>query len=146
MRAVTRSHRSERGASLVEFAIVLPLFLLLIGGMVDFGRAFYTKVMLTNAAREGARSAMYSGTASNTCARAFRAAGADPTKCPTTPSLTVTVENPCPATPGPNAQNVTVSVSDSNFKWILIKPAMAMFGANLAEPHLTGEATMQCGG
>ena len=44
----------SRGQSLVEFVIIAPLLLLLILGAMDFGRLFYTKIVLTNAAREGA--------------------------------------------------------------------------------------------
>ena len=47
--------RSERGAELVEFALVLPLLLVLIGGIVDFGFLFQRYEVVTNAAREGAR-------------------------------------------------------------------------------------------
>jgi Flp pilus assembly protein TadG len=49
--------RSERGANLVEMAIVVPLLLILIVGIADVGRAFHTYTILTNAAREGARAA-----------------------------------------------------------------------------------------
>jgi len=45
----------ERGQSLVEAAIVVPLLLLLLAGVVELGRAFYTYIVITNAAREGAR-------------------------------------------------------------------------------------------
>ncbi|MEA3325890.1 MAG: TadE family protein [Chloroflexota bacterium] len=45
--------------SLVEFALVLPMLLLLILGAMDFGRMFYTKMVLTNAAREGANYLAY---------------------------------------------------------------------------------------
>jgi hypothetical protein len=47
--------RDDRGANLVEMALVLPLLLMLFMGIVDFGRAYYSYVTLTNAAREGAR-------------------------------------------------------------------------------------------
>ena len=47
--------RSERGANLVEFAIVLPLLVLILAGLADLGRAFYNYMVITNAAREGAR-------------------------------------------------------------------------------------------
>jgi hypothetical protein len=40
--------------ALVEFAIVLPVLLLLVGGAIDFGRLFYTRVSIENAAKEGA--------------------------------------------------------------------------------------------
>jgi Flp pilus assembly protein TadG len=46
-----RSH----GQSLVEFALVVPLFLLLVAGMVDFGLGLYSNITVINAAREGAR-------------------------------------------------------------------------------------------
>ena len=129
----------ERGASLVEFALVLPLFLLLIGGMVDLGRAFYTEVMLTNAAREGARSAMYSTTADNADARAT-AALANGVK---DPSISVT---PCAQNAGSDA-TATVTVS-APFHWILLGPAMNLVSAGTTSlpGHLSGEATMQCGG
>lgn len=45
----------KKGQVLVETACVLPLLLVLIFGMVDFGRAMYTKNTLNNAARSGAR-------------------------------------------------------------------------------------------
>lgn len=44
----------QKGQSLVEFALVLPLLLMLVLGAIDFGRLFYTKIIITNAAREGA--------------------------------------------------------------------------------------------
>jgi len=43
-----------KGQSLVEFALVLPLLLLLVIGAIEFGRLFFIKIALTNAAREGA--------------------------------------------------------------------------------------------
>lgn len=48
---------NNRGQVLIEAAILLPLLLLLIFGMVDYSRAMYTKNTLTNAARSGARAA-----------------------------------------------------------------------------------------
>jgi Flp pilus assembly protein TadG len=47
--------RGQRGQSLVEFTLVVPLFLLLIAGMVDFGIGLYSNITVINAAREGAR-------------------------------------------------------------------------------------------
>ena len=47
--------RSARGAELIEFAIVVPLLLLLLAGIFDFGMMFRTFEAVTNAAREGAR-------------------------------------------------------------------------------------------
>ena len=54
-KAREKQRRRERGQSLVETAIVLPVLLLLLAATVDFGRAFDAYIVLTNAAREGAR-------------------------------------------------------------------------------------------
>ena len=53
--------RSERGAELVEFAIVMPVLLMLVAGIVDFAFLFHSYQVTTNAAREGARLAMLPG-------------------------------------------------------------------------------------
>ena len=50
-----RKGRGQRGAAAVEFALVLPLFLLLGLGTIDFGYYFFVSEIVTNAAREGAR-------------------------------------------------------------------------------------------
>jgi Flp pilus assembly protein TadG len=47
-----------RGQALVELALILPIMLLLLLGMIDFGRAYLAGVALQGAAREGARLAM----------------------------------------------------------------------------------------
>jgi Flp pilus assembly protein TadG len=46
---------NQKGAAIVEFAIILPLLLLLIFGMIEFSLLMYNKAMITNASREGAR-------------------------------------------------------------------------------------------
>ena len=46
---------NEKGAAAVEFAIILPLLLLLVFGIVEFSLLMYNKAMITNASREGAR-------------------------------------------------------------------------------------------
>ena len=43
---------NERGSTAVEFAVILPVFLLLIFSLIDFGRYFYTRVIITNASIE----------------------------------------------------------------------------------------------
>ena len=50
--------RDDAGAELVEFALVFPLLLLVVLGMIDFGLLFQQEAVLTNAAREGARIAV----------------------------------------------------------------------------------------
>jgi hypothetical protein len=47
--------RQERGAMAVEFAILIPAFLLVVFGIADFGHAWYMEHLMTNASREGAR-------------------------------------------------------------------------------------------
>ena len=52
---ILRDLRSERGAAAVEFALVLPVLLLLVLGGVEFSRAYQTQATLVAAAREGVR-------------------------------------------------------------------------------------------
>jgi Flp pilus assembly protein TadG len=62
-----RQHRS-RGQALVEFSLILPIFLVMLMGVVDVGRAIWAQSSLAAAAREGARFAIvHGGTANNTC-------------------------------------------------------------------------------
>lgn len=49
-----KKHICLHAQALVEFALILPLLLVLIIGAMDLGRVFYVKTILTNAAREGA--------------------------------------------------------------------------------------------
>lgn len=49
-----RSRRRSRGQSLVEFALVLPIMLVVFAGVVDLGRLFYAYIAVENAAKEGA--------------------------------------------------------------------------------------------
>ena len=52
-------YENHPGQAVVEFALMLPLFLLLVLGVMDLSRMFYTKMILTNAAREGANYLAY---------------------------------------------------------------------------------------
>jgi hypothetical protein len=49
-----REYRSLQGQSLLEMALMLPFLLVLVICALEFGRLFYTKIVITNAAREGA--------------------------------------------------------------------------------------------
>jgi Flp pilus assembly protein TadG len=51
----------RRGAAAVEFAIVAPVFFLLVFGMIEFGRMIMVQQIITNASREGARIAVLDG-------------------------------------------------------------------------------------
>lgn len=140
MRPIRRSGRRwhDRGAAAVEMAIVLPLLLLVIGGIVDFGRFFFYEIQVTNAAREGARAAVVNDL--DVTQRVLNAAAV--------PGLTagnVGIVRDCAAAP-PN-DNVTVTISDVAFDWILLEPAASMIGAATSLPDtLTAKAVMRCGG
>lgn len=51
-----RGKRRERGAAAVEFALVVPILLVLVLGIIEFGRAYQVQTTVSAAAREGARS------------------------------------------------------------------------------------------
>jgi Flp pilus assembly protein TadG len=117
---------------MVEFAILLPLFLLVIGGIVDFGRAFFTQIELTNAAREGARAAVVSSATPTQIQDRASAAGV--------PGMITTVVSTCPGT---NAE-VRTSLA---FQWIVLEPALNLFNGAGALPNpLSSKAVMKCGG
>ena len=46
----------QRGAETVEFAIILPILLIILFGIMEYGIVLYDKAVITNASREGARS------------------------------------------------------------------------------------------
>ncbi|HMT33315.1 MAG TPA: pilus assembly protein [Dermatophilaceae bacterium] len=131
----SRSRRRELGAAAVEFAIVFPLLLLIVAGIVDFGRAFFTEIQLANAAREGARAAVVSTlTLGQVQARAAASA-------PTVTGMTTTATL---CTAGVTNATVTTSVA---FEWFLLQPAVAIFGStDLLPTTLQETAVMKCGG
>lgn len=61
MSRLSQRGRSQRGAALLEMALTLPLLLLVCVGILEFGRAYQTWQVITNAAREGARIAVLPG-------------------------------------------------------------------------------------
>jgi len=67
MASITRTRgaghrlRSAKGAELIEFALVLPVLLVVLGGILDMGFLFNNYAVITNAAREGARMAAVPG-------------------------------------------------------------------------------------
>jgi Flp pilus assembly protein TadG len=106
---IRRMRWGERGTALVEFALVLPLLLVLVMGIIDFGRAFQTVVTLTNAAREGARLGATGASASDIQSRVVSTAGVPIS------AGNVTVTN----AQGTTGQSVTVRV---NYTFQLITP------------------------
>ena len=95
---------SERGAVAVEFAILLPLLLMLVLGTIEFGRAYNAQITLTNAARDGvrvmaiAKSPADARTAARTAAAAVSSGIPDSditlstTICPTGAQVTLTIK------------------------------------------------------
>lgn len=61
MTTIRPNQHARRGAAMVEMALVLPLFLMLVLGIIEFGRAMMIANLVTNAAREGARTAVLDG-------------------------------------------------------------------------------------
>lgn len=61
----------EKGQALVEFALVVPLLLLLVIGIAEFGRAWMARNILTGAAREAARIAAVNATQSVALSRGY---------------------------------------------------------------------------
>lgn len=55
LRTRDKTARSVRGQTMVEFALVFPVFILVVLGVIDLGRAVWQYNTLSNAAREGAR-------------------------------------------------------------------------------------------
>jgi len=81
-------HDKPRGQAMVEFALVIPVFILLMVGLFDFGRVIWANDTLATAAREAARYAIVHGEKS-TCPAGPASAGTeiDPTCLdPTSPS------------------------------------------------------------
>jgi len=62
-----RRRRTERGAVVVEFALVVPLLLMLVFGIVDFGWMMNRDMLVDNASRDGVRVASLGGTFSEVC-------------------------------------------------------------------------------
>jgi Flp pilus assembly protein TadG len=54
--------KSQKGVAAVEFALVLPLLVLLIFGIIEFSLLMFNKQVITNASREGARAGIVAGT------------------------------------------------------------------------------------
>jgi Flp pilus assembly protein TadG len=127
--------KAEDGAVLVEFAIVLPILLLIVWVIIDFARAFYTVNSLASAVREGARvAAVYEVPADNETAikdrvkSAFNAFGGPPL---TDAQIIIQDET---TTDG----KVTVQVKD--YEWLTTTPITFISGGKIL---MTRQATFR---
>lgn len=104
---IRRAVKSERGASALEFGLVIPVLIFMLFGIVEFGVLFQNKLALTHAAREGARMAA-TGQWNETTVKSIA--------YPITPTVVVT---PSPPSTAARGQAITVVLS-YNYDWILL--------------------------
>jgi Flp pilus assembly protein TadG len=115
----------ERGAELVEFALVFPMLLLVIVGIMDFGFLFQRYEVLTAAAREGARVAILPGyTDADVQARvnAYLTAGG------LTQPATVSVGAPQTVTVGSQCISIRPVTVTYTHQYLFVGPIMSFFG------------------
>jgi Flp pilus assembly protein TadG len=121
--------RGERGAAVIEFALVLPILVLLVLGIMEFGRAYHVQTTISGAAREGARvMALQSDSAA---AQAAAQSAAQPL------AVSVGQINVSPSSCTTSDDVVTVTVS---------YPLTFLTGAFGAAVTLTGKGVMRCNG
>ena len=113
-RPSTHSDR-RRGAHLVEFACIAPVFFLMVLGMIEFGRAMMVQALMTNAAQQGARAGALDGAVASDVTSAVNAylsaggiSGATSTATPNPPSS---------ALPGTDVK-VTVTIPYASVSWL----------------------------
>ena len=125
--------RNQKGAALLETAITLPLVLLVSVSIFEFGRAYQTWQVLTNAAREGARVAILSDATDaqvTTAVRTYMASG----QLPQAGTASVGIERTVPFGASNTASRVTVSYP---FNFIVLNPVMRLVRSNAT----TGQGT-----
>jgi len=133
--------RSEGGAELIELAFTLPLLLLVLVGIMDFGFLFQRYEAVTNAAREGARIGVLPGYQdADITARvnAYLAAAGLPQAV--TPVIARTN-----VTPGGGAAAFTVVQVTVNYpyRFIFLSPIAALFRGSVGNVTLTAVSAMR---
>jgi Flp pilus assembly protein TadG len=108
---MVRCKRDERGAAAVEFAILLPLLLLLVFGIVEFSILYNHKQGLHAAAREGARVAALPTSSTSDIEDRVRDALEGVLDDPSAATITVTPSN-CDSKPSGTAIKVNVAATD----------------------------------
>jgi Flp pilus assembly protein TadG len=136
--------RSERGQTMVEFALVLPIFCLLLIGIIQFGIIWNNYVTLTDAARAGARKAVVSKDEASAEAAVRHSAGNLPgaqsaATCTNPPEqvLGVTV-TPATASWDPGSD---VTVCAKYKPRMIFADSLRKFGVNLPDITLKAETT-----
>ena len=147
MTTIRRNKHARRGAAMVEMALVLPLFLMLVLGIIEFGRAMMIANLVTNAAREGARMAVLDGSTNTDVTNTVKtflisAIGTSVSSSDITVTITVTAAagNPNPANSVASSTTrdlITVKVSVPFNKVALIP------GKYLAGKQLAGQSAMR---
>ena len=137
--------RRRRGTALVELALVLPIFITVILGIVEFGRAMMVAQLVTNAAREGARLGSLDGVTNSEVeqtVRDFLVATTSVASGDVTIVITVT---PAAGNPSPNNQVVSARVRDQVNVRVEIPFDKVSFvsGNYLTGTKLVGNATMR---
>jgi Flp pilus assembly protein TadG len=111
----------RRGAAVVEFAIVAPVLIMLLLGMIEFGRVMMAMELLNNAARNGARAAVLSGSTTSSVQDAVTQTltGTSVTGA-STPVIKVngSSSTDLSAALAGDQISVTVSVTTSNVSWL----------------------------
>jgi Flp pilus assembly protein TadG len=144
LRGVRHWRDTDAGQTLVEFSLVIPIFLVMVFALVDFGRAFYTWLVVTNAAREGARAAAVQGDAAAIDSKlygSFCSAWPSPSGCSLdTTKMTVTKTN----VQGPRGSEARVAIS-YNFTFVTpIGPMLALVGgSSISAPAITASSSMR---
>lgn len=118
---------NEKGAAAVEFAIILPLLLLLILLMIDFGRLLFVEISLNSASREAARGSslsMSQTAVTNLVLDSTPGVGA--LAALTTSPLVVEIQ---PCSPAVSNETTIVSVQ-ANFQWITPMELVQIFDPN----------------
>lgn len=123
------AQQHERGSAAVEFAIVLPVLLMLVMGIIEFGHAYNAQLTLTQAAREGVRAMAISN---DPAAARSNTKSAAASLYPLLTDGQITV-SPAACTPGTRA-TVTITYPLGTITGI-VSPIT-----------LTGKGVMRCGG
>jgi len=142
--------RHERGAAAVEFGLILPVLLMIIGGIIDFGIMYNKQILLSNAARDGVRQVVVNQTtggwsASDIQSRVSQAAN------PLALSSTFTLERSTDNGTSWTTASVWYCQVSGDLMRLTVRPqtpfdyTILKFVPGLPKPAIKGTATMTCG-